>query len=43
MGEIFRDPVMTAAIIDHFTHQSYIVNMNGSSYRMKETKMRLQK
>ena len=37
-GEIFRDPVMTAAMIDRLTHQSYIVNMNGNSYRMKETK-----
>lgn len=37
-GEIFRDPVMTAAMIDRLTHQSYIVNMNGPSYRMKETK-----
>jgi DNA replication protein DnaC len=36
--EIFQDPVMTAAMIDRLTHQSFIVNMNGSSYRMKETK-----
>jgi DNA replication protein DnaC len=42
-GEIFQDPVMTAAMIDRLTHQSYIVNMNGSSYRMKETKEWLQK
>lgn len=42
-GEIFQDPVMTAAMIDRLTHQSYIVNMNGNSYRMKETKEWLQK
>jgi len=36
--EIFSDPVMTAAMLDRLTHKSYIVNMNGSSYRMKETK-----
>lgn len=36
--EIFKDPVMTAAMIDRLTHKSYIVNMNGSSYRLKETK-----
>ncbi|WP_458411471.1 IS21-like element helper ATPase IstB [Schinkia sp. CFF1] len=36
--EIFQDPVMTAAMIDRLTHQAYIVNMNGNSYRMKETK-----
>lgn len=42
-GELFQDPVMTAAMIDRLTHQSYIVNMNGNSYRMKETKEWLQK
>jgi len=30
--------VMTAAMIDRLTHKSYILNMNGSSYRLKETK-----
>jgi DNA replication protein DnaC len=37
-GEIFHDPVMTAAMIDRLTHKAYIVNMNGNSYRLKETK-----
>lgn len=41
-GEIFQDEVMTAAMIDRLTHQSHIVNMNGSSYRMKETEEWLQ-
>lgn len=36
--EIFQDPVMTAAMIDRLTHQAYLVNMNGNSYRMKQTK-----
>lgn len=36
--ELFQDPVITAAMIDRLTHQSFIVNMNGNSYRMKETK-----
>lgn len=35
--ELFKDPVMTAAMIDRLTHKSYIVNMNGNSYRLKET------
>jgi DNA replication protein DnaC len=35
--EIFKDPVMTAAMIDRLTHKSYVVNMNGNSYRLKET------
>ena len=33
----FLNPVMTAAMIDRLTHKSYIVNMNGPSYRVKET------
>ena len=37
--EVFKDPVMTAAMIDRLTHKSYIVNMNGNSYRLKETKI----
>jgi len=28
---------MTAAMIDRLTHKSYVVNMNGNSYRLKET------
>jgi len=42
-GEIFSDPVMTAAMIDRLTHKSYIVNMNGPSYRVKETKEWMEK
>jgi DNA replication protein DnaC len=40
--EIFQDAVMTAAMIDRLTHKSYIVNMNGNSYRLKETKLWLE-
>jgi len=36
--EIFIDSVMTAAMIDRLTHKSYMINMNGNSYRLKETK-----
>jgi len=36
--EIFSNSVMTAAMIDRLTHKSYILNMNGNSYRLKETK-----
>ncbi len=35
---LFGDPVMTSAMTDRLTHKSYVVNMNGNSYRMKETK-----
>ena len=41
--EIFKDPIMTAAMIDRLTHKAYIVNMNGNSYRLKETKEWLEK
>ncbi len=37
-GEIFGDPVLTAAMVDRLTHKAYMINMNGSSYRIKETK-----
>lgn len=37
-GEIFTDPVMAAAMTDRLTYKSYMVDMNGESYRMKETK-----
>lgn len=37
-SEIFGDPVLTAAMVDRLTHKAYIINMNGKSYRVKETK-----
>jgi DNA replication protein DnaC len=36
--EIFTDAVMTAAMINRLTHKSYLLNMNGNSYWLKETK-----
>ncbi len=36
-NEIFKDTIMTNAMIDRLTHKSYVVNMNGNSYRLKET------
>ena len=41
-NEIFKDPVLTAAMIDRLTHKAYIVNMNGNSYRLKETQNMLE-
>jgi len=41
--EIFKDPVLTAAMVDRLTHKAYIVNMNGNSFRLKETKEWLKK
>lgn len=42
-NEIFNDAVPTAALIDRMTHKSYVINMNGDSYRIKETKEWLEK
>lgn len=36
--EIFGDPVLTAAMVDRLTHKAFLINMNGDSYRVKETK-----
>jgi len=42
-NEVFNDEVLTAALIDRLTHKSYVINMNGNSYRIKETKEWLEK
>jgi len=35
--EIFGDEVLTAAMVDRLTHKAIIVNMNGESFRVKES------
>lgn len=42
-GEIVKDKVLVAAMVDRLTHKAFLVNMAGSSYRVKETKKILQK
>lgn len=42
-NEIFGDTVLTAAMVDRLTHRALMVNMNGSSYRVKETKLMMGK
>ncbi len=37
-SEIFHDPVVTATMVDRLTHRAYMVNMNGESYRLKDTR-----
>ncbi len=41
--EIFGDAVLTAALVDRLTHKAHLVNMNGESYRLKETREMNQK
>jgi len=36
--EIFGDEVLTAAMVDRLTHKAILVNMNGDSFRVKESK-----
>jgi DNA replication protein DnaC len=36
--EIFGDPTLTAAIVDRLTHRAFLINMNGKSFRVKETR-----
>lgn len=42
-NELFGDPVLTSALVDRLTHKAYMVNMNGTSFRLRETKEMAQK
>ena len=35
---LFENPAMVAAMVDRLTFQSYILDMNGTSYRLDQTK-----
>ena len=37
-NEIFLDPILTAAMVDRLTHRAFLINMNGNSFRMMQTK-----
>lgn len=36
-NEIIKDKVLVSAMVDKLTHKAFLVNMNGQSYRLKET------
>ena len=36
--EVLKDKVLCSALVDRLCHKSYLVNMTGASYRVKETK-----
>ncbi|HOK32780.1 MAG TPA: IS21-like element helper ATPase IstB [Limnochordia bacterium] len=38
--QFFKDPMLTAALVDRVTHRAHILNMNGESYRLKESRAR---
>ncbi|NQZ78659.1 MAG: ATP-binding protein [Ekhidna sp.] len=40
-NEIFGDEVLTAAMVDRITHKAIMVDMNGKSFRVKETKLQV--
>ena len=41
--EIFKDPVLTGAVVDRLAHKAHILNLSGESYRIKETKKLFEK
>lgn len=42
-SELFGDPVLTSALVDRLTHKAHIINMNGESFRLRETRELLKK
>jgi DNA replication protein DnaC len=36
--EIFKDTVLTGALVDRIAHKSHVIDMSGESYRIRETK-----
>lgn len=41
--EIIKDKALCSALVDRLCHKAYLVNMTGPSYRVKETRMMLEK
>lgn len=35
-GDIFGDPIIATAILDQLLHHSFVINIKGESYRLKE-------
>ena len=38
--QFLKDPMLTAALVDRVTQRAHILNMNGKSYRLKESRAR---
>jgi len=41
--EIFKDPILTGAVVDRLAYKAHILNLSGESYRIKETEKMLKK
>jgi len=41
--EVFKDPVLTGALVDRLAHRSHVLDMSGDSYRIRETMNWLEK
>lgn len=41
--EVFNDTNLTGALVDRLTHKAHVLDMNGESYRLKETQQLLGK
>ena len=36
--EVFKDKVLTGAIVDRLANRSHLIDMSGESYRIRQTK-----
>ncbi|WP_442784505.1 MULTISPECIES: ATP-binding protein [unclassified Enterococcus] len=36
--ETFKGPMFTAAIVDRIAHRAHVLDLNGSSFRVEDTK-----
>ena len=35
--EVFKDPILTGALVDRLAHKAHVLDMSGDSYRIRET------
>lgn len=36
--ETFKDPMLTAAIVNHIAHRAHVLDLSGKSFRVEDTK-----
>ena len=41
--EVIEDKILVTALVDRLTHRAHLVNMTGTSYRLKETQNMLKR